>query len=95
MSVLSAMAPDPEWSAGHWLLHPFLREVALERAGRCAAPRAGLACVPRTPGWLVGHDLFIEGRGQLDRLPSWGSESVVCEKPWELENVPGGEGQSH
>lgn len=35
----------------------------------------------------MGHDLFIEGRGQLGQLPSCGSDSVVCEKPWELENL--------
>lgn len=43
----------------------------------------------------LGSDLFIEGRGQLGQLPSCGSERVVCEKPWELENFTGGEGQPH
>lgn len=29
-----------------------------------------LVFVPRTPGWLLGHDLFTGGRGQLGQLPS-------------------------
>lgn len=73
-------------SPGHWLLHPLL---VLEIAGWCNAHSAGAACVPRTPREALGHDLFVEGRGQLGQLPSCGPRVWFVRSPvnWRTSQV--------